>query len=63
MHKKANVPLVDCIRMMSTTPARILGINHFTGSIACGKQADLVLFDNNINIDTVFVAGKIAFQK
>ena len=56
MHQQAGVPLHDCVRMMSLTPAKILGIDRITGSIAPGKQADLVCFDDNIAVKGVRTA-------
>ncbi len=43
-------------QMMSTTPARILGIQQYFGSIAAGKVADLVIFRGN-RVTGVMVAG------
>jgi N-acetylglucosamine-6-phosphate deacetylase len=57
MHEKAGVPLVDCVRMMSLTPAEILGIAGRTGSIEVGKEADLAAFDEDIRILGVMVGG------
>ena len=36
--------------MITTTPARILGISDKKGALAVGKDADIVIFDNNINV-------------
>ncbi|HAO50845.1 MAG TPA: N-acetylglucosamine-6-phosphate deacetylase, partial [Runella sp.] len=41
----ANVPLLDAVRMASTTPARIMGVSDRKGSLAKGKDADIVIFD------------------
>lgn len=57
MVKKADVPLVDAVRMMTLTPAKVIGIDDKTGSLEVGKDADLVLFDNDINIAGVMVSG------
>lgn len=45
-----NIPLVDAIRMASLTPARIIGINKFVGSIKPEKYADLCILDRNLNV-------------
>lgn len=63
MRDKAGVPLVDCIAMMCQTPARILGLDGKKGSIAPGKDADLVLFDENIAVERVLVGGKTVYLK
>ncbi|MDQ4139609.1 MAG: amidohydrolase family protein, partial [Bacteroidota bacterium] len=58
---QADVPLVDAIRMMTSTPARILEISNKKGSLAAGKDADLVVFDQNITIDTTIIKGEIVY--
>lgn len=62
MIQLAEVPLTDAIKMISTTPATILGLQHETGSLVAGKLADIVIFDNNININTTIVSGKIVYK-
>ncbi len=57
--KKAGVPLADAVRMATLNPARLLGIEKSKGSIAVGKDADLVIFDSNFKVKTVMVRGKI----
>jgi N-acetylglucosamine-6-phosphate deacetylase len=55
----AGVPLTDAIRMITSTPARIMGISHKKGSLAKGKDADIVIFDENINIQETIIKGKV----
>lgn len=52
-------PLHEVIKMMTYNPAKVLGIQDKRGSISIGKDADLVLFDEGINIRKVMVRGKI----
>lgn len=58
MTGKANVPLYDAVRMMSLTPAQIIGLGDKKGSIEEGKDADLICFDEGINVSGVMVEGK-----
>jgi len=58
MVKKARVPVSEAVKMITLTPARVMGVDHKIGSVAVSKQADLVLFDDDINIKAVFVKGK-----
>ena len=53
------VSLIDTIRMMSQTPASIMNISDRKGSLVAGKDADIVIFDENICIDTTIVRGKV----
>ncbi len=59
----ANVPLLDAVRMASTTPARIMGVSDLKGSLAKGKDADVVIFDENINIGMTMVGGKVVYNQ
>ena len=59
MVKGVGVPLTDAIRMMSLTPARVLSIDGRKGSIGVGKDADIVLFDKDIDIKMVMCRGQI----
>lgn len=46
-------------RAASLTPARLLGIDHRTGSLAAGKQADIVLLNQELGIEGVWVKGRL----
>ena len=56
--QKVGIPLPEAIRMMTENPAKILGIDHQKGHIREGFDADLMLFDENIDVCSVFYAGK-----
>jgi N-acetylglucosamine-6-phosphate deacetylase len=51
-------PLWQVVRMASLTPAEILGVSATLGSLRPGKAADILIFDDNIQIEKVFLAGK-----
>lgn len=63
MVQMADVPLTDAVRMMTTTPARIMGIDGSKGSLVPGKDADIVIFDRDIRIQKTIVKGKVIFSK
>ena len=58
----AGVSLTDAIKMITSTPARILKIEDKKGTLVRGKDADIVIFDDNISIETTIVRGKICFS-
>jgi N-acetylglucosamine-6-phosphate deacetylase len=62
MIQMAGVSITDAIRMMTMTPATIMRISDHKGSITPGKDADIVLFDEDITIYTTMVKGKIVYQ-
>lgn len=57
----AEVPLVEAVRMMTLTPARIMKIDGEKGSIQKGKDADFVIFDNNINVSHTILEGNVIY--
>lgn len=61
MTRLAGVDLVNAVKMATLTPARMLGIDSDVGSIARGKRANLVLFDENVRIQRVIVRGTDAY--
>mgnify|MGYP001553993992 FL=1 len=63
MVNMAGVPLTDAVRMITGTPARILGIENRKGLLIPGKDADIVIFDDDIQIQTTIVNGKIIYRK
>lgn len=63
MVRLAGATLPDAIEMVTATPARIIGKSNVTGTVAPGRKADLVLFDENINIKTVWTDGIVRFRE
>jgi N-acetylglucosamine-6-phosphate deacetylase len=59
----AGVPLLEAVQMITSTPARIMGVDKYKGSLLPGKEADIVLFDDQITIDTTIVAGRIVYSR
>ena len=53
--QKAGVALTDAVHMMTAVPAEMMNLNK--GVLAAGKDADIVAFDDDINIKSVFVMG------
>jgi N-acetylglucosamine-6-phosphate deacetylase len=62
MMKLAEVPLIDAVRMMTSTPARIIGVGDRKGSITQGKDADIVIFDENIHVNTTIIRGNVVYS-
>lgn len=62
MYQLADVSLCDAVSMMTVNPARVMGLENKIGRIAPGMNADLCIFDENINIKNVFVNGKLEYS-
>ncbi len=59
MYKQVGVPLWEAVKMMTLTPARVIGIDRRKGKIQKGYDADIILFDGDINIKSVMQMGEI----
>ena len=58
-----NCPLAVAVKTATRNPAQLLGLEEKKGSIAVGKDADLVLLDDDSSVYSTIVNGKIVFQK
>ena len=56
--QEAGVPLSDVARMASETPARVMGIFDRKGSLAPGKDADMMIMDKDLNLTHVVMMGE-----
>ena len=56
--KEAGLPLEDVARMASETPAKIMGVYDRKGSLERGKDADIIIMDDDINLTGVVQMGR-----
>ncbi len=63
MYKLAGVPLYEAVKTASFTPAKMAGVDNKMGSIKCDNYADILLFDDDIDIKTVYIRGNKVFEK
>ena len=59
MKNLAETPIHEAVKMVTLTPARVMGIDNKKGCLTIGKDADIVVFDKNINMLMVLVRGDI----
>ncbi len=60
MWELSGAPIEDVVRMMTETPARIMGMKN-RGRLAIGFDADIVRFDDGVRVKTVVKQGKTEF--
>jgi len=63
MVKLAGLSMQDAVKMATINPARVIGISKRKGSLSKEMDADLVIFDEEINIIMTMVGGEIVFQR
>lgn len=57
----AGCSMPDAIRMITENPAKVMGISDKKGSLVAGMDADVVIFDKNINIKNTIIGGRIVY--
>ena len=63
MIQKAGVSIQDALRMASETPARIMKIIDKKGTLEKGKDADIIIVNENIDILYTIFGGKVVYRK
>ncbi|HEY9194816.1 MAG TPA: N-acetylglucosamine-6-phosphate deacetylase [Mucilaginibacter sp.] len=61
MISMTGVPLPEAVQMMTETPAVIMKVDDRKGTLTVGRDADIVLFDDDININTTIVNGRLVY--
>jgi N-acetylglucosamine-6-phosphate deacetylase len=62
MVNTAKVPLEEAVKMASLTPARVMRIDQSKGSITPGKDADIIVFNENIQVQLVMINGEVTIN-
>lgn len=56
-------PLEELVLLLTENPARLIGVYDRVGSLDTGKDADVVLLDEALDIDRVYVKGELCFSR
>ncbi|MBQ1258245.1 MAG: N-acetylglucosamine-6-phosphate deacetylase [Clostridia bacterium] len=62
MINMAEVPVHEAIKMATKTPAKIMNFTD-RGTLTPGLRADIILFNDNIDVSLVMVGGKEIYHK
>lgn len=60
---KIDVPLNEAVKMLTLNPAKLLHLDKEIGSLKVGKKADIIFFDQSIDIKQVYVDGILKYKK
>lgn len=55
---RSGLPLEAAVTAATLTPARVLGIDDRVGSVEVGKEADLVVLDDDLRVTAVMAGGR-----
>jgi len=59
MIELVGVPMQDAVRMATINPAKVIGVDKRKGSVEIGKDADIIVIDEKINVYATLVKGKV----
>lgn len=57
------ISLEEAVRMVTVYPLRMMGVGRTKGEIRPGFDADLCLFDSEINVERVLIKGRTCYCK
>ncbi len=60
--KFTRASLPEAIQMASLTPAQSIGVSDRKGSLEPGKDADIVVLDQGLNVKVTMVGGEVAYR-
>jgi len=62
VYTNSSIPLWECVNCASLNPATTIGVNDRKGSIEVGKDADLVILDDEFNVEKTIKKGDIKYE-
>lgn len=62
VYTNSNIPLNECVNGASLNPATTLGIQDKKGSLDVGKDADIIITDNEFNVLKTIIKGDIRYE-
>ena len=62
VYQNSNIPLFECVNCASLNPATVIGLDSQKGSLDVGKDADILITDENFNVKNTVIRGKMRFS-
>ena len=62
VYTNSSIPLWECVNGASLNPATTLGIDDKKGSIEVGKDADIIITDNEFNVEKTIIGGNTKYE-
>jgi len=62
VYTSSQIPLWECVNCASLNPAAVIGMQDTKGSLDVGKDADIIITDNEFNVNTTIIGGKIKYE-
>ncbi len=62
VYTNSQIPLWECVNCASLNPATTIGIQDKKGSLDIGKDADIMITDNEFNVQKTIIGGEIRYE-
>ncbi len=62
VYTNSDIPLWECVNCASLNPATTIGLEKTKGSIEVGKDADVIITDNEFNVTKTIIGGEIRYE-
>lgn len=60
--KHTDLEIFEAIDLASINPAKLIHIDKSKGSIEIGKDADIILFDDDLNVNLTILDGRVIYS-
>ena len=62
VYKNSHIPLNECVNCASLNPATVIGMADRKGSLEQGKDADIIITDENFEVKKTIIRGGIKYE-
>ena len=62
VYNNSNIPLHECVNGATLNPATAIGVEKHKGSLETGKDADIIIADEEFNIIKTIIGGEIKYE-
>ena len=62
VYESSHLPLWECVKSATLSPATALGIADRKGSLDIGKDADIIIADEKFDIIKTIIGGKVKYE-
>ena len=62
VYQNSSIPLWECVNGASLNPATVLGIADRKGSLSTGKDADIVITDEQFEVKRTIIGGVVQYE-
>lgn len=62
VYTNSEIPLWECVNCATLNPATTIGMADTKGSLDIGKDADIVILDNEFNVEKTIIKGEVRYE-